>query len=278
MSHQGPPKEAIRKLPILETIRFANITVFGNLRALALAAALPFALSLALNFSTSSSEALIGWGSVILLLSLVPMTLFAVAWHRFVLLGPQRAMPTAMPRIEQRHLRFFFFAAVLLLIEAIPVLGMVQTLEQLKAFEEQQPPEIAKEIARDTLMNFALFLVAVFLTLRFSFVLPAVAVDEKYGFRDSWVHTRGQVWRMLFGIFLLVLPMAILFHIIGTVSAAGGAPGADLGLLPAVILQALQYLIMGLTFAFFSSAFRECTGWIPEDGAGPPAPLPDPED
>lgn len=278
MSHQGPPKEAIQKLPVLDTIRFANLTVFGNLRALARAAALPFALSLALTFTISSSETLVEWGSLIRLLSLVPLTLFAVAWHRFVLLGPQRAAPAVTPRIEHRHLRFFFFVAVLWLIEEIPAQGMIQTLEQLKTFQEQPPPEIAKEIARDFLFNFALFLVAVFLTLRFAFVLPAVAVDEKYGFKDSWIHTRGQVWRMLFGVLLLVLPMAILSLIIVTVSTAGsGDPTAPLGLLPRVLLQALQYLIMGLTFAFFSNAFRTCTGWIPAEDASPPAPLEDQE-
>ncbi len=279
MSHLGPPKEAVRKLPVLETIRFANLTVFGNLRALARAAALPFALTLALNFTISSSQTLVEWGSLIRLLSLVPLTLFAVAWHRFVLLGPQRATPALTPRVEQRHLRFFFFVAVLWLIEELPAQGMIQTLEELKTFQEQPPPEIAKGFARDFLMNFALFMVAAFLTLRFSFVLPAVSVDEKYGFRDSWIHTRGQIWRILFGLLLLVLPMAIFFLVIVTLSTAGagGDPTAPLGLLPTILLQALQYLIMGLSFTFFSSAFRECTGWIPEEGTSPPTLHPDPD-
>ncbi len=48
MSDPTPPRQALRKLPVVETAKEAYARVFGNPRLLALASLMPFCISLAL--------------------------------------------------------------------------------------------------------------------------------------------------------------------------------------------------------------------------------------
>lgn len=270
MSQPGPPQDAVSKLPVFQTVAEANAIVFGNLPSLAKAAALPFALSLGIGFMAQGGSFSPAWGLLLSLLGLVPETYFGVAWHRFVLLGPSRAAPTSLPPLAPRHWRFLGYAAVMLMITGLPYLGMVTAMQPLGGIEGQPPPELAAEVFSNMLPYLLLMIIAFVLILRFYFVFPAVAVDERYGLAESWRHTRGQALRLFLGQLLLILPVAILAYLIAALSmdAASGQPG----LAARIATTLFFYLGMGLAFAFVSLAFRKCTGWIPEEPAGPPGP------
>ena len=268
MSHQGPPQEAVQKLPVFQTVAKANAMVFGNLSSLAKAAALPFVISLGLSFMAQGTPFSPAWSLVISLLGLIPDTYFGVAWHRFVLLGAKRAAPTTLPPLAPRHWRFLGYAVVMLLITGLPGLGLRTAVQPLYEVQGQPTPELAAEVFSDMLPFLALLIVAFVLMRRLYFVFPAVAVDERYGLADSWRHTRGQALRLLLGQVILVIPVALAIYVTAAALSAGGAGESSLAAL--IATMALFYVGMGLVFAFISIAFRECTGWIPDTQAGPP--------
>ncbi len=270
MSQSGPPQEAVRKLPVFRTVAEANAMVFGNLPSLAKAAALPFALSLGISFMAQGSAFSPALGLLFSLLGLIPETYFGVAWHRFVLLGAARAAPTSLPPLAPRHWRFLGYAVVMLMITGLPYLGLVTAMQPLSEVEGQPAPELMADVFGNMLPYLVLLIVAFVLIIRFYFVFPAVAVDERYGLADSWRHTRGQALRLFLGQLVLVLPVALLAYLTAAASM-GGAAGSP-GLTPTIVTTLFFYLGMGLAFAFVSLAFRKCTGWIPEEAAGLPGP------
>ncbi len=79
MSDTTPPREALRKLPVIETVREAYVRVFRNPRLLARASLMPFSLSMALialGFSVPVTSSL---GILSAILGLLPYTFFGVA-------------------------------------------------------------------------------------------------------------------------------------------------------------------------------------------------------
>ncbi len=269
MSQPGPPQDAVRKLPVFRTVAEANAMVFGNLPSLAKAAALPFALSLGISFMAQGSSFSPALGLLFSLLGLIPETYFGVAWHRFVLLGAARAAPSSLPPLAPRHWRFLGYAIVMLMITGLPYLGLINAMQPLGTVEGEPPPELLAEVFSNMLPFLVLLIVAFVLILRFYFVFPAVAVDERYGLAESWRHTRGQALRLFLGQLVLVLPVALLAYLIAAASM-GGDPRTP-GLAATIATTLFFYIGMGLAFAFVSLAFRKCTGWIPEEPADAPA-------
>ena len=268
MSQPGPPQDAVRKLPVFRTVAEANAMVFGNLPSLAKAAALPFVMSLGISFMAQGSPFSPAWSLMLSLLGLIPDTYFGVAWHRYVLLGAQRATPTTLPPLAPRHWRFLGYAVVMLLITGLPGLGLRSAVQPLYEVQGQPTPELVAEVSSNLLPFLALLIFAFVLMLRLYFVFPAVAVDERYGLADSWRHTRGQALRLFLGQLVLVLPVALVTYVLA-VALTGGAP-EEPSLVALIATMMLFYVGMGLVFAFISIAFRECTGWIPDAQAGPP--------
>ena len=141
MSHQGPPPEAVRKLPIFQTVAEAYGMVFSHLPSLAKAAALPFAISLGISFM-AQTEAISPERFVLVnALNLFPEAYFGVAWIRFVLLGARRAAPTTLPPIMPRHLHFLRFAALMMLLTALPGLGIMAEYRPLAEFDGDPSPD-----------------------------------------------------------------------------------------------------------------------------------------
>ncbi len=116
MTDPTPPREALRKLPVMATAKEAYARVFGNPRLLARAALMPFCLSLALialGFTVALGSAL---GYLIGVLGLLPYTFFGIAWHRLTLLGPVAGAPPLLPAWTQRHWRFLGYLLAVMLI------------------------------------------------------------------------------------------------------------------------------------------------------------------
>jgi hypothetical protein len=95
-----------------ETVGKAYESVFHGLSHFCVAAFGPFCLTLlvsALIPIVSSNIFLFG---VLIFLELVPATIFAVSWHRYVLLGSQRAPPRLIPSWSKVHWLFVGYSIV----------------------------------------------------------------------------------------------------------------------------------------------------------------------
>ena len=207
------------------------------------------------------------------MLLLLPYTLFAVAWHRIVLLE-QAALPTpVVPVWQRRHWRFLGYT---LIVTAISY-----------GFSLLYGPLVAPLLAEDPavslwqpLLLMFLLLFGTYVVLRLSFVFPAAAVDESYGFGDSWRHTKDQGLRIMAAMFLTLLPatvgILIILQFLLTFAAAvsGSTDPTALGPVARIIDLVLRYVLIALSLGVISTAFKTCTGWVPDQPGPPLAPLP----
>ncbi len=283
MSDTAPPREALRKLPVIKTVREAYVRVFRNPRLLARASLMPFSLSMALialGFSVPVTSSL---GFLSAILGLLPYTFFGVAWHRLTLLGPVAGAPPLLPAWRQRHWRFLGYLLAVMLI-GYGAIAMVFSL----AFAVVQP-EMEAMSAGLGLMIFAGTAILAVVMARLSFVFPAVSVDESYRLRHAWTHTKGQGLRLIGATLLASAPMvALIWAVSGILGALlladpTAVPGQD-GLPPEARAQAfvdanlgalmltqavgaaINYVLMALMVSVISIAFRTCTGWVPAAG------------
>ncbi len=304
MSHL-PPQQALHGLPIGDTFAAAYSSLFENIKELPKAAALPYLLSIALSLAlamtwqneigqneigqteivqsgsgqdgSGQGEAvgnlMPSGGSLIIyivlqLLGFIPYVLFAVAWHRLVLFGPQRAKPSFFTPWLPRHTRMLTRLILLNVALALPV-GIIISfyLPELAvvAAHMHDPTAIDEETAASIATLLLIILVyslfALYVSLRLSFIFPAIAADETYGFADSWRHTNGQGLRLMVTFIAISVPFMVLIAIVDNVF---GNFLVDL---------AVNYVLIAVWTGLFSTAFRHCTGWVPDVPASAPAPV-----
>ena len=287
MSGQAPPPSAIRAVPVGATMREAYLAVFSSLPLLLRAAALPFALSLvilSLAFMAGENAFL---SFVLMVVGFVPYTLFGVAWHRLSLLGPARGAPATFPSWRARHWRFLGY------VMGATALGIVLgwSLASLTG-GAQSPMEQRLGPLLSILAGWVMFVCLIYVLLRFSFVFPATAVDERYTLANSWAHTRGQVLRLLATLIVTALPMLVLIWAVSALLGRlllpeMGPPGGSAEITPQaalqeaisenaaafilaqIVLAVLNYVLMALMVSAISIAFREATGWVPATPAMP---------
>ncbi len=281
MSDTTPPREALRKLPVMATAREAYARVFGNPRLLARASLAPFCLSLALIVLSFTVPVVSALGYLFGILGLLPYTFFGVAWHRLTLLGPVAGAPALLPAWAPRHWRFLGYLLATMLISS----GTTAVVFSIGLMAIQ--PEAGSLPAVAGLMPVVGFAIVAYVMIRLSFVFPAVSVDESYRLRHAWAHTKGQGLRLLGATLLAAVPMVALVYgvneILGALLFAAPAPGQDgvspiaqmeafvdanLGalMLTQAITAAINYVLMALMVSVISIAFRTCTGWVPAVG------------
>ncbi len=278
MTDTTPPPLALRKLPVIETVKEAYARVFGNRRLLARASLAPFCLSLALIVLSFTVPVVSALSVGIALLGLVPYTIFGVAWHRLTLLGPAAGAPPRMPAWAPRHWRFLGYLVTTMLIGSAATAVVFSLGLMAIRPESDSMPAVAD------LMPIVGFAIVAYIMIRLSFVFPAVSVDESYRLRHAWTHTKGQGLRLLGATVIAAAPIAALVwggsEILGALLFAGPEPGQDglpavaqmeafvkanLGalLLIQAVTAAVNYVLMALMVSVISIAFRICTGWVP---------------
>ena len=293
MTNSAPPPGPVQNLPVWQAVRFAYASLVGNLAHLPAAALLPFLLSFAIG-KTLTSLAVPGDPAGIGLLPLmalgllgyVPIILFAVAWYRLLLLGPAQAPPRLLPTWGRRHWRQLGYTLALLLIfmiaggvlMAIVLISIALIIGIESQALNDQPVGIAAGLV--TVLVVCTLVGAVL--LRFCFIYPAAAVDEDYGFGESWRHTKGQTLRLLTSVVLTSLPPFAVLALLGSVLGVSaqiseamegdGSPPADLGssyLTYEILSNCVSYLWIALLVGLVAFAFRTCTGWVPASPSGP---------
>jgi hypothetical protein len=182
------------------------------------------------------------------LLGVVPMTLFAVGWLRVLLLGPAAA-PGLGLRWGRRETRFLLLG---IWISLLAGLAVIFPLGALFAF-------LGSSAA---LLPFALgaaMLGYLYILLRLSLALTAVAIDESGGFSESWAATQGVSGRFLLIVVLTALPFQLAALLLPVLLAAVGlydaAPFASL-----LAGVALGYLVSAAALAAIALAYRRLRG------------------
>ncbi len=276
----GPPPQAVQDLPIGDTVKAAYVSVLGGFAGLVRVALVPLAMSILLYGLQLALRGSTAVTVLVELLLLVPYTLFAVSWHRTVLLG-QAATPTPMvPVWQNRHWRFLGYTLIVTAISYGFTLLYGPFVAPIATDGSAPSPWLG-------LLLMFMLLFGTYVVLRLSFVFPAVAVDESYRFADSWRHTKGQGLRLMAAMFLALLPamagimiiLQFLLNVMGPLSgpATSMEPGADgsfiMGPTAQLIDLVLRYLLIALSLSVISTAFRTCTGWVPDLPGPPLAPL-----
>ncbi len=285
--HNQPPPQAVADLPVIETVVAAFPTTYGHPLLLLRAAGGAFII-LAIGFILP-----LAWPNALttllsLFAPLVAYVHFGVNWYRLQLLGPAGLVRPAL-RWDGRHWRSLGYSVLFLVLMVFANLFLGVTLGLVVPFA-------------GALTN----VVVLYLLARFSFVFPALAVEEPYSLAFAWRHTQGQGLRLTTALLLAGIPLYIvlslivaqLFVMIIGISASdiaalqaamgsGNAPEAleeVFGSVPPesvftvkVIVDALFMAVLAVFFTIVATAFRICTGWVPAAPANLPA-APEDED
>ncbi len=197
-----------------------------------------------------------GTMSLIRLLALAPLTLFAVNWHRLVLLGSESVPGSFGLRWESRETRFLVQGALLSL-----GIGFVLLTPGMAALHLlQQPPMTYAVMA-------ALALAFILLWLRLGLIFPAIAVDHPYRMAQSWRDSAGCGFQFLAAVLVASMPVLIALQVFIELAYGIGlgraAPYAVL-----FLSTGASYLSAAVLFTVMSLVFRRLTGW--PNSAAPP--------
>lgn len=294
------PSGPVAGLPVWRSVKASVRTVFlENLRHFPRAAALPLVITLfiwllqrsfAIGSPQGDSLAIPGFSLGELpffIAGTVPTVIFAVAWHRLMLLGPERGYPDGRPSWQHRHWAFLGYS---LAFSALYFLAGLIVGRALGSVASSVLPvgtgsDGGGAILAITMWALPMILVA-WLVARLCFVLPATAVGERYGLGDSWRQTQGLGLRLMAAFVLLficvVLPLVLMMNIVavlatsllgivfGLASGAQQVTGEDsflLVFLPVVVFYIGTYLAAAVYVSLLSIAFRTCSGWVPDEPA-----------
>jgi hypothetical protein len=251
---------------------------FSNVRAFFDLALIPTIISVALMIGVrlltdgALSPQLMG---IVKLLDLIPTAMFAVAWYRWVLIGPPQASVVAglgWTSRESGFLREFLIVfGVPIVIMAIFLIQMPDEMPITPQEVRALPPEIR---ALGILVPFAF--VGALVGMRLSFGLAAPAVDAAWRTSMAWRYSKGNAMVSLGTVFVVTvigmigelilagLAMAIVRSLLG--------PGAGLGaaLILGLILATISYFKLALVATTQAVIFRELTGWRPGAALRPP--------
>ncbi len=279
MSQSSPPTDAVARLPVLATVRQAYGIVLGEPGLLLRALAMPFLLSILIAGLAVSmpSHRLVSF--TLAIANVVPYTIFGVAWCRLTLLGTGAGQPQLFPSWGARHWRYFgyHFAMVIIALALLMPPIIMGTL----VVSAMTGGSNAGLVGAFLLVGIPAIIGTAYALARLCFVFPAAAADEIYGWRHSWVHTRGQGMRLLVVIALSMVP-AIAVQMLGasilpeidTALVRDGVSPEEVikqyladnaGLIAGVqvTMIAMSYLVLAVTISAVSVAFRVITGWVP---------------
>lgn len=212
------------------------------------------------------------------LIKLLAGVSIAVAWHRWILLGEQ-------PRLSGTNLatvslwRYVGIALAIYVIAALPALVILLLSGDFSfpffrpAFPftpgatAAHPGGSADLFFLSTLVFLVAYLLGVAVILRLSILLPARAAgDLELTFKETWFRTRGNTWRMLWGLAACTLPamlvaqIAALFLVgfVGLKFFVGVFTGAYADQFAVVAMIAITYylLVLPICIGFLSLAYR----------------------
>ena len=203
---------------------------------------------------------LLNLANILLLLAGVSI---AVAWHRLMILNEHPGFSGS--NVATRSVwRYIGIAFVIFLITFLPVV-FVMFLAVYFVFPPQAaggpPPSGFFPII---LLIFAFYGVAFAVALRLSLAMPARAVgDVSLSIKQTWHRTRGNTWRLFWGVVLTTFPPLLFAQIVFMTVVGVPTPAnfAGEGFVPqmiavSVVFSVYYLLIVPIGIGFLSHAYR----------------------
>ena len=242
------------RLRVYETVGEAFRLTFRNFRTMlglalapmVLAVLLPAVMRLDLE-SMASEELLV----IHALARLFLLSVFAVAWHRYLLLGTRDTNVPIQFWPGMRDVKYFGRLILFLLPQEIILVAMQ---------------------AQDLLLVLVLLLITLFVAAPFALAFPATAVDEYQGLLAARRKLRGATLQLVGAILLSFVAITVILFLLGGVLGslilATFGPGAMVS-----FFNALTFLTVSIPVAVVSVAYRKLnTPVSPLGTAGSPPP------
>ena len=153
---------------------------------------------------------LTGLSQVLVLLAGVSI---AVAWHRLIILEEHPGFSAS--NVTSRNLwRYIGVGLAIILLMALPIVLIVAPMIYFIPKPGGGTPPPAWFFALIPVFM-ALYFVTMAMMLRLSLLLPARAIgDLDLTFKQTWHRSRGNTWRMFWGIFACTMPLLLLAQIV----------------------------------------------------------------
>ena len=226
------------RLRVYETVGEAFRLTFRNFRTMlglalapmVLAVLLPAVMRLDLE-SMASEELLV----IHALARLFLLSVFAVAWHRYLLLGTRDTNVPIQFWPGMRDVKYFGRLILFLLPQEIILVAMQ---------------------AQDLLLVLVLLLITLFVAAPFALAFPATAVDEYQGLLAARRKLRGATLQLVGAILLSFVAITVILFLLGGVLGslilATFGPGAMVS-----FFNALTFLTVSIPVAVVSVAYRK---------------------
>lgn len=196
------------RLSVGEILAESFAFFFSRLRLFFHLVTVPWILSLLLRVALGAlAEPTLMSSLVEKAIDVIPTTMFAVAWMRVVLLGPERIdRPPGLawsPR-ETAFLVHLLKVAGITFVLLMAMLLVVGPIDPMTLGRGAADAEAAQRESMATPLG-AGFIASFLLALRVSFGLAASAVDLPWSPRRSWAYGRGNSWPIIASLFLVLL-------------------------------------------------------------------------
>jgi hypothetical protein len=187
----------------------------------------------------------------------------AVAWHRLMIQGERPGLSAS--NIATGNLwRYIGIALVFMLITILPLLLIAVPVLYLIPSSQAAGTAPPSGFGALILATVLLSMFAAAAVLRLSLLLPARAVGNiSLTFKQAWNRTRGNTWRMIWGIFFCTVPPLLLaqvgFFLTVGFSLAARRSGEDLVAqmtANSVVFVIYYLLIVPIGIGFLSHAYR----------------------
>jgi hypothetical protein len=186
----------------------------------------------------------------------------AVAWHRLMILNEQPRFSGS--NIATKDLwRYIVVAITLFLIFFLPVAAIVLPTFYFLA---PAPGPVAPPAGFFPLilLGFVLYAVSAAVAFRLTLLLPARAIGNiDLTFRQTWTRTRGNIWRLFWGIAVTTMPPLLIAEIVFLLGFGFPRPGLAGGddfvakmTTVSTVFTVYYLLIVPIGIGFLSHAYR----------------------
>ena len=209
MSIVGQPPGTAGKVPVWRTAVESYRFVFANLDRFLALGWLPILVIFGVNLAFGFLDRL-HIRDLVWLLSCVPWAVFAVRWHRLVLLKDRAGAFKEL--FAPRNLRFLTYALFLSLtagVIAMFVMVSAVFFVSLTLGTEADLPGTSQAAAGLNpwlVFNWAVTILLYLPVLRFTLLLPGAAVDRPLSLGQAWREMGGNSWRYISVVILMVIP------------------------------------------------------------------------
>jgi hypothetical protein len=180
----------------------------------------------------------------------IPLNAYAVSWHRLLLLNEDRGQLRLGDR-EYQYMKRGFIPLFIFFSMAPLVLAIF--------FDEFTPLGKSERHAAVVLVMLIVIALSPFIIGRLGLTLPAAALEEPLGYKESWRITHGNSARLGFGIIVILISFGVI-DIVQTFLLNTWATETPLWVLAPISIVVL-YLFSACMVSFLSFAYRSLKGY-----------------